>query len=110
MWEGCVLWIGWVDFAGDLSCGVLDGGGGFAFGVARIDMADLDMGTGTGDRTETEVDGKAGGLSVLLGEGKGVVLDGALATYLEVLGAGMLLFPYSLQRGKSVARQQPRAY
>jgi hypothetical protein len=33
------------------------------------------------------------GLSGALAGGKGVVLDGALATYLETLGAGML-YPF----------------
>ena len=46
---------------------------------------------GDGGKDNVGVVGK-GKLSSLLAGGKGVVLDGALATHLETLGAGMLVY------------------
>lgn len=44
------------------------------------------------ERGATGVPRDARGLSALLADGKSVVLDGALATYLETLGAGTWCF------------------
>jgi hypothetical protein len=58
--------------------------------MATEKSGDIIARDGDGGKDNVGVVGQ-GKLSSLLAGGKGVVLDGALATHLETLGAGMLL-------------------